>query len=159
MGGGPGASDVPTPATPKGASALEWKLPKGWTQSRSGGMRYASLKPPTTGRIDVSVVVLPGDAGGELANVNRWRGQIGQGPIDAAALEKSRKVMKTPAGALALYEFQSADSKSRLVAGLLTAGGNSWFLKMVGDAEAVGAAHGGFLNLLETLHFEGSQNR
>jgi hypothetical protein len=40
-------------------------------------MRYATLKAPVDGRIDVSVTVLPGEAGGELANVNSWRGQIG----------------------------------------------------------------------------------
>ena len=93
MGGGM-SGDVPPPPTPTGASALRWTLPQGWQESLTGGMRYASLKPPVPGRIDGSVVVLPGPAGGELANVNRWRGQIGLAAIDEAALTAARKVIR-----------------------------------------------------------------
>src|SRR5947209_6543301 len=59
------AGEVDAPPAP--ATALQWTLPKGWTATMVGGMRYATLKPPGAGRIDVSVVVLPGPAGGELA--------------------------------------------------------------------------------------------
>jgi len=75
---------MPPPSMPAGADSLAWDLPKGWTEARAGGMRLATLKPPVTGKIDVSVIVLPGTAGGELANVNRWRGQIGLQPVDEA---------------------------------------------------------------------------
>ena len=54
--------DVPLPPAP--ATALKWTLPKGWTEERTGGMRFATLKPPTVGKVDASVVVLPGAAGG-----------------------------------------------------------------------------------------------
>src|SRR5208282_2908095 len=83
--------DVPVPPKPTGAEGLSWTLPKGWTQTLSGGIRYATLKPAGGGNLDASVVVLPGQAGGELANVNRWRGQLGLSPLDAAALPSVRK--------------------------------------------------------------------
>jgi hypothetical protein len=152
--GGPGDA-VPTPPSPSGSSALKWALPKGWTQSVAGGMRYATLKPPVPGRIDASVVVLPGPAGGELANVNRWRGQIGLPPIDEAALGGARKTLRTRAGTVSVYDFTSeGQKKSRVIAGLASADGNTWFVKMTGDAETVGAARADFVHLLESLHFE-----
>jgi len=148
-------SDVPPPPRPPEASALEWTLPGGWTESRAGGMRYATLKPSVPGRIDVSVVVLPGPAGGELANVNRWRGQIGLPPVDEAALRSARRSVRAQAGQVAVYDFTSeGQERTRMIAGVLTAGGNSWFLKMVGDAGAVAAARADFLRLLESLRVD-----
>jgi hypothetical protein len=118
-------------------------------------MRYATLKPSVAGRIDVSVIVLPGPAGGELANVNRWRGQIGLSAIDEAALAASRKTVRAKAGTVALYDFTSqGQAKSRMVAGLLAADGNTWFIKMVGDPDPVGRAKPDLIRLLETLRFD-----
>jgi hypothetical protein len=118
-------------------------------------MRFATLKPPVSGKVDASVVVLPGPAGGELANVNRWRGQIGLAPLDEAGLAKARKVMKTRAGPLKVYDFTSeAAPRSRLVAGLTEVAGETWFVKMTGDADAVGAARSDFMKLLGSLRLE-----
>ena len=149
------AGDVPMPPTPSGAEALQWTLPKGWTQTFPGGMRYASFKVPGAGKIDGSVVTLPGDSGGELANVNRWRGQIGLGPTDAAGLAAARSTVKTRAGAANVYDFTSeGGKKSRLIAAILMVDGSSWFIKLTGDAEPVTAARPAFLELLGSLHRE-----
>jgi hypothetical protein len=146
------------PAAPSSAGAteqLKWQLPQGWREARAGGMRFATLTPPVPGKVDVSIVVLPGPAGGELANVNRWRNQIGLAPIDDATLSSARKPVKAPAGTVSVYDFTSeGQAKTRMIAGLLVTQGNSWFIKMVGDADAVGAARGGFMHLLETLRFD-----
>jgi hypothetical protein len=102
--------------------------------------------------------VLPGPAGGELANVNRWRGQIGLPPLDEAALAAARQVVKAKAGPLKVYDFTNeAKPGSRLVAALAESGGNTWFVKMTGDAEAVGAARPDFMKLLGSLRFDESR--
>lgn len=155
MGMGMGMGAAPTErAAP--SSALRWKLPKGWTESPASGMRYATLKAPAEGKLDISVTMLAGTAGGELANVNRWRGQIGLPPVEESALGKNRQTVKTPAGEVALYDFLGeGEKKSRMVVGSLTSpDGNSWFLKAVGDEAAVAAARADFVQLLETLRFE-----
>lgn len=147
--------EVPPPPSPSGANALKWTLPKGWTDAAGSGTRYATLKPPVSGRVDVSVVVLPGPAAGELANVNRWRGQIGLAPIDEHALSAARTVVKTKAGIVSVYDFSSeGDNESRLIAGLAVIEGNTWFVKMLGDAGAVGAARSDFTRLLRSLRLE-----
>lgn len=142
------------PAPRAASGGLRWTLPKGWTESQGGQMRFATLKPPVQGKIDASVVVLPGPAGGELANVNRWRNQIGLAPVDDATLAGARKVIQTKAGALNVYDFTNGDKTSRVVAGLTESGGNTWFVKLSGDAGAVGAAREDFMKLLRSLRFE-----
>ena len=140
--------------------SLKWTLPRGWTDSPGSGMRYATLKPPIAGRIDVSVIVLPGPAGGELANVNRWRGQIGLGPIDENAMAAARKPLKAKAGTISVYDFSSeGDAKSRVVAGLAVVDGNTWFVKMLGDASAVHAARPDFTRLLQSLRLDAATAR
>lgn len=152
MGMSMGTGDVPMPPTPTGAEALAWTLPKGWTETRPGGMRVATLVPPVSG-VDISVTALPGPAGGELANVNRWRGQIGLEPVDDAGLARLRTAVKAPAGALSVYDFTSdGATATRMVVALFTAKtGSTWFIKMTGEAKAVGQVRPDFLRLLETL--------
>lgn len=156
VGAPPGmAGDVAPPAEPTGADALSWTLPKGWSESRTpGSMRFATLAPPAPAAgVDVSVVVLPGPAGGELANVNRWRGQIGLPSFDEAELGAARKRVRSRAGDVSLYDFASVGAKpTRVLAGFTQSGGNTWFVKMTGDAEAVAAHRSAFVTLLESLH-------
>lgn len=148
------AGDVPMPPRPSGAEALKWKLPAGWGESFPGGMRYASFKVPGAGKVDGSVVTLPGDAGGGLANVNRWRGQIGLPPTDAAGLAAGRTAVKAKVGTVDVYDFQNGEKKSRLIAGIIMVDGSAWFIKLTGDAEPVTAARPAFLELLGSLHRE-----
>jgi hypothetical protein len=149
------AGDVPTPPRPTGGDALKWRLPAGWGESFPGGMRFATFKVPGAGKIDGSVVTLPGDAGGELSNVNRWRGQIGLPPTDAVGLAAARSAVKTGVGLANVYDFTSdGNKKSRLIAAILMVDGSAWFIKLTGDAEPVTAARPAFLELLGSLHRE-----
>jgi hypothetical protein len=101
------------------------------------------------------VVVLPGPAGGELANVNRWRGQIGLPATDEASLARARTTVQSKAGTVNVYDFTSEGTKkSRLVAGSLLIDGSSWFVKLTGDAEPVAAARADFLRILESLRLD-----
>ena len=155
------ASVAPPSAAPpafdtaeQGGPALKWILPGGWTETHPGGMRYATFKPPD-GSVDVSVVVLAGPAGGELANVNRWRSQIGLSSLAEADLAKARLTLHAKAGDLSVYDFSSdGEKKSRMVAALASNGDRTWFLKMLGDAAEVKKARPEFNHLLQSLHFD-----
>jgi hypothetical protein len=153
---GPGAAPgMPPPSAAKGS--LKWSLPKGWSEQPGGGtMRFATFKAPFAGKLEATVVVLPGQAGGELANVNRWRGQIGLPGFDQAGLTQARKVLKTKAGALNVYDFTSeGQAKSRMVAGYIsTPDGNTWFLKMTGDADPVAKAKPDFMTILGSVRLD-----
>ena len=60
--------------------------------------------------------------------------------------------MKSPAGPVAVFDYTSdGKAKTRLVAGILFAGGNTWFVKMIGDAGPVATSKPDFVKLLESL--------
>ena len=153
MAMGQGMGELPPP--PEGGG-LKWTLPKGWVEEKGGGMRFATLKAPVAGKVDISVVVLAGAAGGELANVNRWRGQIGLPPIDDKVLSAARTVVNAKVGTVAVFDFTSdGQTKTRMVTGLLsTPDGSTWFLKMMGDAAPVAQAKPEFLRLMESLRLD-----
>jgi hypothetical protein len=140
-------------ATPSRPSGLRWTAPAGWKERAGSGMRVASFElPKTEGKAEVTVVALPGDVGGELANVNRWRGQLALPPIESADLPPARATVRTRLGALFVYDFTSSDQKrTRLVAGMIQVSGTMWFFKLMGDEKAVAAAKPAFLKLLEGL--------
>ena len=151
---GAAADGLPPAPRPTGAAALRWKLPAGWTEEQGGSMRYATLRPPGGGA-EASVVVLPGPAGGELGNVNRWRGQLGLPPLDEAALLSARASVDAPAGKVSLYDFTSAgEPRTRTVAGFVAVADHSWFVKLTGGEGPVAAARPTFLELLGSLHRE-----
>lgn len=145
---------APQPAS--AAGGLRWTLPAGWQEKQGGGdMRVATLTPPGAGKAEATVIRLPGPAGGELANVNRWRNQIGLPPLTEPQLAPARKVVKTAAGDLAVYDFTSDGAKRlRTVAGLASIEGETWFLKLTGDADAVATVRPAFLDLLGSIRLE-----
>lgn len=142
----------PAPAPERG---LRWSRPEGWRELPASGMRRATFIAPVEGKLEITVTAFPGDTGGELANVNRWRGQIGLPPADAAGLASGKSSLKSPAGPVALYDFVSTDGKTRLAAGVLAHGGMSWFFKASGDSAAVAAALPGLKALLGSLRADG----
>jgi hypothetical protein len=148
-------ADVPAATL---TSTIGWTLPQGWTQAGAqlaGGMRYATLKPGVPGRVEVSVVVLAGTAGGELANVNRWRGQLGLPALDDTGLSAARATVRSKAGPFSVYDFANGGRKqSRMIAAAAALDGSTLFVKMLGDAGPVGAARSDFLHLLEGIHVD-----
>jgi hypothetical protein len=51
-------------------------------------MRLATfVAPDPGGDVEVAITRFGGRVGGELANINRWRGQMGLGPIEETELE------------------------------------------------------------------------
>ena len=133
---------------------VAWSAPAGWKEAAGNGMRIATLTPPpAAGKAEVTVVALPGDVGGELANVNRWRGQLALPPVGEADLPAARAEVRSKLGALNLYDFTGTGAnKTRLVAGMISVSGTTWFFKLMGDEKAVAAARPAFLKLLEGLH-------
>ncbi|HYD39346.1 MAG TPA: hypothetical protein VEB43_00825 [Anaeromyxobacter sp.] len=145
---------APRPAVAEGGG-VRWTLPAGWQEKQGGGdMRHATLTPPGA-NAEVTVVRLSGPAGGELANVNRWRNQLGLPPLGAPELAPARKTLGTAAGELAVYDFTSTGAKKlRTVAGLTSVEGETWFFKLTGDADAVASVRPAFLDLLGSLRLE-----
>lgn len=147
----PGAAAMGSPAGESGD--LHWHAPDSWKEKPASSMRVGSYSVPgKDGEADMSIVMLAGEAGGILPNIERWRGQVGLGPFGSEkALAAGSSKVKTRAGTVLVVDLAGAGGK-RLLAGILMQGGESWFFKMIGPASTVGAAKPGFLELLDSLH-------
>lgn len=139
------SQQVPIPARPQGSAALAWSMPDGWSEEAGSGIRIATLRPALYPSVEVTVIALEGPAGGELANVNRWREQIGLPPVEANALGSTRKSVASKAGEIIVHELLSP-SGNGIIAGMVApTGGHTWFVKMAGDSSSLLAVRESFL--------------
>lgn len=78
-------------AEPEVRGDRPWAVPDGWTEDpKPRQMRLATyIVPDSSGPVEVAVSRFAGRVGGELANINRWRGQMGLPAIDEAELEET----------------------------------------------------------------------
>ena len=66
-----------------------WKKPPEWIEVSGNSMRLVSFTLGQSEQVECYVTVLPGSAGGVLANLNRWRNQMGLAaltPLEIAEL-------------------------------------------------------------------------
>lgn len=143
------------PSAPMAAADLHWQAPAGWKELPASGMRRASFQVPgPAGAGDLSVVVLPGPAGGTLANINRWRGQLGLGEFSAADLQAQSKRASSPAGPLVVVDFagNGSNSGTRLLAAILETPQQTWFFKLTGPEATVAGSRRGFMEFIAGLH-------
>jgi len=77
------ANHPPMPASQPGMSSsanYAWTAPPSWEQAPDRMMRVVTYK---VGESECYITQLDGPAGGVEANLNRWRGQVGQPPLTA----------------------------------------------------------------------------
>jgi hypothetical protein len=135
-----------------GLPPLKYVLPDGWQEKPASQMRVASFGISENGKsADVSVVPLGGMAGGDFANVNRWRGQVGLPPqTDGEIAAQAEKI--TVAGQPAdLYDITGGTQ--RILAVILHRDDTAWFFKSTGDADLVEKQKPAFVSFLKTLQF------
>jgi hypothetical protein len=151
----PGHPDTSGAAAP----ALQYKRPAGWQEVAPGEMRAASFR--VAGKdgkqADVSVIPLPGLAGSDLDNVNRWRGQVGLSGVSEAELAKLAQPVEVAGQPAGLYEQAGANAgsgeKTRILAAITRRDGVSWFFKMTGDDALVAEQKPAFIDFLKSVSF------
>ena len=156
-----GNTNAPTPPliAPAQGGPLQYTLPPNWQPKPLTPMRLASFKAtaPNEKETDVSVVALPGMAGGDLANVNRWRGQVNLPPIDENTLAKSAEHVNANGHDFLMVDLVSPAAmgdkgeKERILAAVLDENDRSWFIKMTGEDTAVASQKTNFTDFLRSL--------
>ena len=143
----------PEPADPP----FKYSVPEGWKKIPPTSSVYilSLLAVDQDKRADINVSVFPGDGGGVLLNVNRWRGQV-----NLAAL--------TPEQIKALPEVAIGSSKgklvdmtgpaglpkgNRIVGAILLRERDSLFFKMMGPDDWVGKQLPAFEAFLKSIQF------
>ncbi len=148
---GPAMANTAVP-TASGAD-LTWEAPAAWVRKAAGPMRKASFAVPgEAGESELSITAFPGDVGGELANVNRWRGQAGLSPLAPAALESSVARLDSNGLKIAVVEITATDPAAKSILGaIVPLDGSTWFFKLTGPTAALQAAKPAFLGFLHTV--------
>jgi hypothetical protein len=158
-GGSNTNAPIPPPMEAAQGAPLQYKLPPNWQEKPLSPMRVASFKAtsPNGKETDVSVVSLPGMAGGDLANVNRWRGQVKLAPIDEDTLAKSAEHVRANGHDFLMVDLVSEEpigeqqGKQRILAAILDENDRAWFFKMTGEDAAVAAQKDAFADFLRGL--------
>jgi hypothetical protein len=160
-GGHPEISGTPTPVV-TAASASEgkpqWTVPAGWKEIPGGQFLVAkfTLGEGTTPAA-VNVSMSAGDGGGLLANVNRWRGQLGQSPWSEAELQKTATELALADGKATLVEMSGTDARTgqaaTVVGAIVPRGGQTWFYKLMGDAASVAGQKEAFTQFVKGVKY------
>lgn len=148
------------PAAPGMMPSLQWKLPAGWQEVPAGQMRLASFRVVGEGgkQADVSIIPLPGLAGRDLDNVNRWREQVGLPPVTEEEVAKVAEPLEIAGLKAQLYDqagvAPGSGGQSRILAVVMRHEGVAWFFKMTGDEGLVGQQKPAFTEFLRSITFK-----
>lgn len=150
----PPTATPPPPAEPPAEASgppagVRWQVPQGWKQTAAGRMIAARIQ---AGEAGVTVSRLGGDGGGELANLNRWRGQLGLDPVKQADLESVVETVNAGAGSISLVSLAGKDQS--MLAGWTRRGEATWFFKMSGPPAAVEAEQERFRQFLGSVEID-----
>ncbi|HEX5397588.1 MAG TPA: hypothetical protein VFY06_00880 [Verrucomicrobiae bacterium] len=157
--GHPDISTMPGGPADSAAPQLTWKTPAGWTEETPSQMRVASFK--VTGadgkQVDISVIPLPGMAGSDEANVNRWRGQVGLPAVSDDEVKKSAESVTAGGQPAQLYDIAGTNpdggAPERIIGVIQHRSGMEWFYKMTGDSNLVEQQKPAFVEFLKSLNF------
>ena len=135
------------------ASGITYQTPESWTEHPPSSIRKANFKiNNASGRAEVSITVFPGDVGGTLANINRWRQQIELNSIDESKLNETITpvVISNHQGFFTKLEGNTQS----ILGGILPFHGSTWFIKMKGDILAVDEEVETFKDFLSSIQIE-----
>ena len=104
------------------------------------------------GTASVSLSVLPGDGGGLLGNVNRWRKQLGLEALAEQDLAEAMRPVEALGPEARLVDINGTSARfpgeTRLVGVIVPRNELTWFYKLMGNTPVVDGAKTEFLDYL-----------
>ena len=149
----------PAPRVTSGApSRPAWQVPASWTEVPPTQMLLAKFVTPDSKqpKVEVTVSVFPGDAGGLLPNINRWRRQLKLEPIEDGALGQLTKPLNVPGGKGVLVEFSGQNTSgqpTQLIGAILPEQAQTWFYKLTGDPQVAQQEKDAFVQFVQTAKY------
>ncbi len=136
--------------------ALAWTAPEGWQAGPERPMRKATLLVPGAEGAaggELAVTAFPGDVGGNLANVNRWRQQLGLPPIGEAELGAALQHIDVGSLHVDVVELAGPGGASaqRVLGAIVPYAGATWFFKLTGPDALVARERERFLGFVRSI--------
>lgn len=161
QGGQQGASEDPL-----GGLTFHHDMPEGWEAVAKTEMRQVNLHMIASPEVECYFTLLPGGGGGTAANLNRWRGQMGQDPLTPEAIEAlpKKQLFRQPATFISIDGTfagmgQSTPRENYRLYGLMlshkdeTSGREQgFFLKMTGPKAILEGQEANFDVIASSLH-------
>jgi hypothetical protein len=147
----PSKSAAPEPAAPMVGSSKDsfaWTLPEGWRRGPEKPMRAATFYAGPGETLECYIAVFPGDTGGVVANVNRWRGQLDLPPLAESDVAKLESIPMLGRKAVLV---EGEGKGLQLVGAACSGADRSVFVKMSGPPEQVKAQRAAFLAFCGSL--------
>jgi len=136
-----------------------WTIPAGWKEIDGGQFLFTKfvIAGEAGAQATVNVSMSPGDGGGLLPNVNRWRGQLGQGAWTDTDLKKNAQEIEVTGGKATYLELKGADSNTEKPAATLGAqvvrDGRTWYYKLMGEPTLVAAQKENFVSFVKGVKY------
>lgn len=150
-GTAPGMADTAV-ATASSASLL-WSAPSHWTPKTGSSMRKGSYAIKSDGaEADMAITAFPGDVGGDLANLNRWRGQIQLPPIAQSEFDAATQHLDRNGLHLTVVDVAgTGPNAQRILGAMVPFEGATWFFKLMGPTAIVAKEKAAFMAFLDTI--------
>jgi hypothetical protein len=150
---GANANMAATPVATATGAGLIWTAPATWKTKAASAMRKGSYAIGEAGaEADLSITAFPGDVGGELANINRWRGQVSLPPLAGADVAAAVTRLNDNGLSITIVDFAGTGANAQRVLGAIVPfEGATWFFKLLGPDAVVARARPEFLAFIKTV--------
>ena len=156
-GGARAAPDRPA-ASPRGGEPLSYTKPEGWQPAKGSGLSKVSFGVADGDRrVDITVTDLTIAAGDRLANINRWRGQIGLEEIKANELATTVTKLTIDGEVGSYVELvapETAAPRKAILGVIVDHADQSWFITLKGDAALAAQEKSRFEAFVQSLKFK-----
>lgn len=148
----------PGPAA-SGSPQAKWQVPDAWKAQPAPQMVHSkwTVTGDAGASADVTVSVFPGETGGLVANLNRWRSQVGLPPSSEGELNALQNNFEVLGGKATLVDFLGSHPENggpwRIVAAVVRKDGSSWFYKLLGHPSAVESHREAFVKFVQTAQY------
>lgn len=146
------------PALPQAAnSPITFKAPESWDVGKAGGMRAAAFAVSDgAAKAEITAISLPIAGGDRLENVNRWRDQVGLGPLTQEQLGAALEPIMVDGLEGQFVRILGSEDKSprqAILGVLVDRGPLTWFFKLMGDAALAERETGNFQDFVRSVKF------
>lgn len=138
-------------------STATWDIPEGWREMPDPPpMRLATyVTDGPSGDVEIAITRFPGDVGGILANLNRWRGQVGLGSINEGELDNHVEYFTLP-GFEGYYSHMRGPQQHMIAVGIHEeAIDQTWFVRVTTDGASAEAVKDEVLEFAKSFRSDG----
>lgn len=146
-----------TEKSPEGTKP-NFKAPENWKTKAPGQMVQSAYNiEGDGGQAEVTISKFPGAVGGMVANIQRWRGQLGLAPGSAEDAQKSAEMIEVGGKKESyLVDLKGTNARTGKPARMVAVGvpyqGETWFFKLMGDEAVVGKEKDAFVRFIKSAY-------